>query len=59
MCYILTRYTYGKPVIGTVKLYADINYSQAPWKYRGDEVMVEAAFDVSIFSVPSIHRVFN
>jgi hypothetical protein len=42
------RYTYGKPVIGTVKLYADIDYSNTPWKYHGDEVMVEAAFDVSL-----------
>jgi hypothetical protein len=48
-CSIFYRYTYGKPVIGTVKLYADIDYSNTPWKNHGDEVMVEAAFDVCFY----------
>ncbi|XP_060578353.1 CD109 antigen-like isoform X2 [Ruditapes philippinarum] len=52
---VKAKYTYGKPVIGTVKLYADIDYSNTPWKYHGDEVMVEAAFDINgeaKFTVP-------
>ncbi|XP_060573011.1 CD109 antigen-like isoform X2 [Ruditapes philippinarum] len=52
---VRAKYTYGKPVIGTVKLYADIDYSNTPWKYHGDEVMVEAAFDINgeaKFTVP-------
>ncbi|KAL4237869.1 hypothetical protein ACF0H5_002579 [Mactra antiquata] len=52
---VRAKYTYGKPVIGTVKLYADIDYSQAPWKYAGTEVMVEASFDIdgeAKFTIP-------
>ncbi|XP_045170199.2 CD109 antigen-like [Mercenaria mercenaria] len=52
---VKAKYTYGKPVIGTVKLYADIDYRNTPWKYHGDEVMVEAAFDINgeaKFTVP-------
>ncbi|KAL4237870.1 hypothetical protein ACF0H5_002580 [Mactra antiquata] len=52
---VKAKYTYGKPVIGTVRLYADIDYSQAPWKYTGTEVMVEASFDINgeaKFTVP-------
>lgn len=36
--------------MGTVKLSADVDYAQAPWKYRGDEVMLETEFDVSLRS---------
>ncbi|KAL4237648.1 hypothetical protein ACF0H5_002362 [Mactra antiquata] len=52
---VRAKYTYGKPVIGTVKLYADIDYPHAPWKYTGTEVMVEASFDIdgeAKFTIP-------
>ncbi|XP_053374571.1 CD109 antigen-like isoform X1 [Mercenaria mercenaria] len=52
---VKAKYTYGKPVIGTVKLYADVDYRDTPWKNHGDEVMVEAAFDINgeaKFTVP-------
>ena len=41
------RYTYGKPVIGKVLLRGDLDYYYSPWKYHGDEVMVELHLDVS------------
>ncbi|XP_053387210.1 CD109 antigen-like [Mercenaria mercenaria] len=52
---VKATYTYGKPVIGSVRLYADTDYSNTPWKYHGDEVMVESAFDINgeaKFTVP-------
>ena len=48
---LVCRYTYGKPVIGKVLLQADLDYSYSPWKYHGDEVMVETTFDVSCLPI--------
>ncbi|XP_052246732.1 CD109 antigen-like [Dreissena polymorpha] len=44
---IEAKYTYGKAVIGTVVVRADVNYIGAPWKYVGDEVMVETKLDIN------------
>ncbi|KAH3716732.1 hypothetical protein DPMN_059461 [Dreissena polymorpha] len=44
---VTAKYTYGKPVMGKVFVQADINYGSAPWKYRGDEVMVETSLDIN------------
>ncbi|XP_052800199.1 CD109 antigen-like isoform X1 [Mya arenaria] len=44
---ITAKYTYGKPVIGTANVTADINYNGAPWKYQGDEVMVKISLDLN------------
>lgn len=52
---VKATYSYGKPVIGMVKLYADVDHSGLPWKKHGDEVMVESAFDIhgeAKFTVP-------
>ena len=32
--------------MGSVVVRADINYPNSPWKYNGDEVMVETTLDV-------------
>ncbi|KAL3876288.1 hypothetical protein ACJMK2_034153 [Sinanodonta woodiana] len=58
---VKAKYTYGKPVVGTVKLRADMDYYYAPWKYHGDEVMLETTFDINgeaQFTVP-LERVQN
>ncbi|WAQ93985.1 CD109-like protein, partial [Mya arenaria] len=44
---ITAKYTYGKPFIGTANVTADINYNGAPWKIRGDEVMVKISLDLN------------
>ncbi|XP_060607320.1 CD109 antigen-like isoform X2 [Ruditapes philippinarum] len=52
---VKATYSYGKPVIGTVKLYADTDYGSAPWKYNGGGVMVELTFNINgeaKFTVP-------
>ena len=38
-------------MIGKVLLQADLDYSYSPWKYHGDEVMVETTFDVSCLPI--------
>ena len=35
-------------MIGKVLLQADLDYSYSPWKYHGDEVMVETTLDVRL-----------
>ena len=42
-------------MIGKVLLQADLDYSYSPWKYHGDEVMVETTFDVSLFLTNKMH----
>ena len=41
------RYTYGKPVTGTVSLRARFSYFYGPYDYRGDVPMVTEKFNVS------------
>lgn len=41
------RYTYGKPVKGTVTLRAKLDYWYRPYNYHGDEPMVTQTFKVT------------
>ncbi|XP_062608191.1 CD109 antigen-like isoform X3 [Saccostrea cucullata] len=38
---VKAKYTYGKPVEGTVKIRAKNEYWYRPWNYHGDEPMIE------------------
>jgi len=42
-------------VIGTAVVKADINYNRAPWKYNGNEVMVETQIEVLPQFVQATH----
>lgn len=37
----MNRYTYGKPVEGTVKIRAKNEFWYRPWNFHGEEPMVE------------------
>jgi hypothetical protein len=45
--FLFCRYTYGKPVTGTVKLRAKLDYFYHAWNYHGSEPMVELSLNVS------------
>lgn len=64
---VKTKYTYGKPVNGTVTLRARLDYWYRPWNYHGDEPMVtqtfkingEAKFDIPLTHIKKVVRYFS
>ncbi|XP_071127944.1 CD109 antigen-like isoform X2 [Mytilus edulis] len=59
---VKATYTYGKPVKGTVKLRAKLDYWYRPWQYNGSEPMVELSLNLdgeSKFTLPLSNFMVN
>ncbi|CAC5388514.1 CD109 [Mytilus coruscus] len=59
---VKATYTYGKPVKGTVKLRARLDYWYRPWQYNGSEPMVELSLNLdgeSKFTLPLSNFMIN
>ena len=54
----LNRYTYGKPVEGTVTLRAKNEHWYRPWNYHGDEPMIEQSLTlVRFFKIEQLNLI--